>query len=112
MYNSGGKNCACHKNSPVIERWLGQPKLLQSQRLAARRGLANQLRFHCHQIIFGRIRMDTKFDIFLRLPDGQPVWVRAVVGIGQALSEMETLMRDTPAEYFLFNSRTGEIIRP
>lgn len=55
--------------------------------------------------------MDMKFDIFMKLPDGKPLWLEAVEGYEKAKRQMEKLTRITPGEYFLFDSRTGQVIR-
>lgn len=54
--------------------------------------------------------MEMKFDIFLRLPDGKPLWVEAVDGFEKAKLQIEQLIKDSPGEYFIFNSRTGQIL--
>jgi hypothetical protein len=55
--------------------------------------------------------MDMKFDIFLRLPDGKPLWVQAVEGYEKAKAQLQELVQVSPGEYFIFNSRTGQIER-
>jgi hypothetical protein len=55
--------------------------------------------------------MEVKFDIFLELPDGNPLWLSAVEGFERAKREIQRRILDSPGEYFLFNSRTGEIFR-
>jgi hypothetical protein len=54
--------------------------------------------------------MDEKFDIFRKLPDGQPIWLRAVDGLSQAKKELSEIARREPGDYFLYNSPTGQII--
>lgn len=55
--------------------------------------------------------MEAKFDIFLRLPDGEPLWVTVVEGLETAKRELHRRRLDIPGEYFLFNARTGEVLR-
>ena len=54
--------------------------------------------------------MEMKFDIFLRLPDGKPLWVEAVEGFEKAKMHIQKLAQVSPGEYFIFNSRTGQIL--
>lgn len=54
--------------------------------------------------------MTGKFDIFKKLPDGQPMWVRAVEGLTEAKAHLVALTKSEPGEYFLYNSPSGEII--
>jgi len=54
--------------------------------------------------------METEFDIFLRLPDGKPLWVEAVEGYERAKVHIEKLAETSPGDYFIFNSRTGQIV--
>ena len=54
--------------------------------------------------------MDQKFDIFKKLPDGQPIWVRAVEGLAEAKQHLLQLTQTAPGEYFLYNSPSGQII--
>jgi hypothetical protein len=55
--------------------------------------------------------MEQKLDIFVRLPDGKPLWVESVVGYHKAKLALERLIQSTPGDYFLFNANTGEIVR-
>lgn len=59
----------------------------------------------------GEATMEMKFDIFLRLPDGKPLWVEAVEGYEKAKVHVQELIQLSPGEYFIFNSRTGQILR-
>jgi hypothetical protein len=54
--------------------------------------------------------MEQKLDIFVRLPDGKPLWVESVVGYDKAKLALERLIQSTPGDYFLFNAKTGEIV--
>jgi len=53
--------------------------------------------------------MEIKVDIFLRLPDGKPLWVEAVEGYEKAKLQVQKLIQVSPGEYFIFDSRTGQI---
>jgi hypothetical protein len=53
--------------------------------------------------------MEVKVDIFLRLPDGKPLWVEAVEGYEKARLHVQKLIQASPGEYFIFDSRTGQI---
>jgi hypothetical protein len=55
--------------------------------------------------------MEQKLDIFVRLPDGKPLWLDSVVGYDKAKLALERLIQSTPGDYFLFNANTGEIVR-
>ena len=54
--------------------------------------------------------MDGKFDIFRKLPDGQPIWLRAVDGLNEAKKQLSEIAYSEPGDYFLYNSPTGQII--
>lgn len=54
--------------------------------------------------------MKAKFDLFLRLPDGQPVWIKAVENLPDAQSELIRMSTDAPGDYFIFNAANGQLI--
>lgn len=54
--------------------------------------------------------MIAKFDIFMRLPDGQPIWVEAVESLEEARKQLSDLRENTCGEYFIFNSTSGQVI--
>ena len=54
--------------------------------------------------------MDGKFDVFRRLPDGQPLWIQAVDGLHEAKLLSLRLAATSPGEYFIYNPRDGSII--
>jgi len=56
--------------------------------------------------------MMAMFDIFMRLPDGQPVWIKAVHTLEQAEREVAQLAARSPAEYFIFNVNNGQVLTP
>jgi hypothetical protein len=55
--------------------------------------------------------MDMKFDIFLRMPDGKPLWVEAVDGFEKAKVHVHELLQASPGDYFIFDSKTGRILQ-
>jgi len=55
--------------------------------------------------------MDAKFDIFKRLPDGHPLWVKAVEGLEEAKSQLRGLMAISPGDYFIYSVRNASIIQ-
>ena len=54
--------------------------------------------------------MEGKFDIFKKLPDGHPIWVKAVVGLDEARRQLDQMTRTAPGEYFIFNTRNGRVV--
>lgn len=55
--------------------------------------------------------MEGKFDIFKKLPDGNPIWVKAVIGLEEAKRQLEQMTKTTPgAEFFIYNTRNGQVI--
>lgn len=54
--------------------------------------------------------MSVKFDIFRRLPDGQPLWVQAVEGLEEAKLQLTHLVKASPGTYFIFDARRSAII--
>jgi hypothetical protein len=54
--------------------------------------------------------MDGIFDIFEKLPDGAPLWVKAVVGLEEAKKQIARLAASSSGEYFLFNARQGCVV--
>jgi hypothetical protein len=57
------------------------------------------------------VLMDAKFDIFKRLPDGDPIWVQAIDGIEQAKEQLARLASSTPGEYFIYNVQGGCVVQ-
>jgi hypothetical protein len=53
--------------------------------------------------------MDGKFDVFRKLPDGQPLWIQAVDGLHEAKLLSLRLAASSPGEYFIYNPRDGSI---
>jgi hypothetical protein len=54
--------------------------------------------------------MDAKFDIFKKLPDGHPIWIKAVEGLEEARNQLDQMSQTAPGEYFIFNTRSGQIV--
>ena len=55
--------------------------------------------------------MDAKFDIFKKLPDGHPIWVKAVDGLEEAKNQLARLAVSSPGEYFIYSARSGGIVQ-
>jgi hypothetical protein len=62
------------------------------------------------KIVSTGVEMNTKFDIFKRLPDGHPLWVRAVEGLEEAIAQVARLAGSSPDEYFIYNPYNGTVI--
>jgi hypothetical protein len=54
--------------------------------------------------------MIANFDIFMRLPDGQPVWIKAVDTLGEAEHQLAEISAKCPGEYFIFNAGNGQVL--
>jgi hypothetical protein len=52
-----------------------------------------------------------QYDIFIRLPDGHPVWVKAVDSLEEAKQQLAQMAESTvnPPEYFIYNSKNGKL---
>jgi hypothetical protein len=55
--------------------------------------------------------MDAKFDIFKKLPDGHPLWVKAVDGLEEAKNQLARLAASSPGEYFIYSTRKGCVVQ-
>jgi hypothetical protein len=55
--------------------------------------------------------MTAKFDIFKRLPDGHPIWVKAVDGLDEAKRQLARLTASSSDEYFIYNIQKGCVIQ-
>ena len=56
--------------------------------------------------------METKvaiFDIFLRLPDGKPMWMESVQGLVKANKRLNELMIRAPRHYFIYSEMSGAV---
>jgi hypothetical protein len=58
----------------------------------------------------GDTMVEAKLDIFKKLPDGQPIWIKAVNGFNEAKLQLTQLAASSPGDYFIFNTRTGQVI--
>ena len=54
--------------------------------------------------------MHAKYDLFRKLPDGQPVWIKAVAGLEEAKSELGQIARSLPGDYFIFDTGNASVI--
>jgi hypothetical protein len=54
--------------------------------------------------------MDFGYDIFRKLEDGAPLWIKQVPTLDGAKSCLEALVGNTPGEYFIRDASTGEIV--
>jgi hypothetical protein len=54
--------------------------------------------------------MDLGFDIFRKLDDGTPLWIKQVATLDDGKKHLETLISSVPGEYFIRDASTGEII--
>jgi hypothetical protein len=62
------------------------------------------------QLLGKAANVEHKLDIFKRLPDGHPIWVKAVEGLEEAKRQLAQMANDKPGSYFIFNSRSGLVI--
>ena len=51
--------------------------------------------------------MRYKLDIFRTLPDGHPLWLKAVEGLEEAKSQLCKLAELEPGDYFIYDTRLG-----
>jgi len=54
--------------------------------------------------------MSPKFDLFMKLSDGQPIWIKAVEGLEEAKGELRQMAVAAPGDYFIFDTTKGRII--
>ena len=55
--------------------------------------------------------MPLKFDIFKKLPDGHPLWVKAVEGLEEARAQLARLAANSPDEYFIYSLQNGCVVQ-
>lgn len=55
--------------------------------------------------------MGAKFDIFKRLPDGNPLWVKAVEGLEEAKAQLARIAANAPGEYFIYSIRNACVVQ-
>jgi hypothetical protein len=56
------------------------------------------------------VDMKAKFDIFKKLPDGHPLWIKAVEELEEAKEQLAQLAELSPGEYFIYSARKGLIV--
>jgi hypothetical protein len=56
--------------------------------------------------------IEMTLDIFRKLPDGQPMWIKAVDGFNEAKRQVSELAKLSPGDYFIFDTRTGGTFTP
>jgi hypothetical protein len=54
--------------------------------------------------------MNPKFDIFKKLPDGHPLWVKAVDGLEEAKTQLARLAASAPGEYFIYSVKCARVV--
>jgi hypothetical protein len=54
--------------------------------------------------------MGAKFDIFKKLPDGNPLWVKAVEGLEEAKAQLARIAATAPGEYFIYSVRNACVV--
>ncbi len=54
--------------------------------------------------------MNAQLDIFKRLPDGHPIWIKAVEGLEEAKRQLAEMASENPGTYFIFNTRIGRVV--
>jgi hypothetical protein len=54
--------------------------------------------------------MGLGYDIFKKLGDGSPLWIVQVASLDDAKQKLEALVRALPAEYFIRDASTGQVI--
>jgi len=54
--------------------------------------------------------MDFGYDIFRKLDDGTPLWIKQVATLDDGKKHLDTLIGVAPAEYFIRDASTGEIV--
>ncbi len=56
--------------------------------------------------------MSGNFDIFVRLPEGQLIWIKAVESLEEAERELNLIAAELPGDYFIFNAGNGQVTIP
>jgi hypothetical protein len=54
--------------------------------------------------------MGAKLDIFKKLPDGHPLWVKAVDGLEEARAQLACLAASSPGEYFIYSLQNSSVV--
>jgi hypothetical protein len=56
------------------------------------------------------MRSNAMYDIFMKFPDGSPLWLEAVEGLDEARKRLARLLRTSSAEYFIYSEKSGGIV--
>jgi len=98
------------KTTPRQEYQTREPK--QNIRLGWPALAANLLREMASEseLFRGEHQMIVTYDIFRKLPAGDPVWVEAVQGLEIAKSRLEELVNVRPGDYYLYDLGCERII--
>ena len=57
--------------------------------------------------------MHSTYDIFERLPGGEPMWIKAVESLEEARNQIMLLVNGShrpPGDFFIFDSRRGSVV--
>jgi hypothetical protein len=54
--------------------------------------------------------MNLGYDIFRKLDDGTPLWIKQVATLDDGKRSLDALVSASPAEYFIRDASTGEIV--
>jgi len=54
--------------------------------------------------------MSLGYDIFRKLNDGNPLWIADVVSLSEAKKQVELLVSQSPAAYFVRDASTGKVV--
>ncbi|MGA2418885.1 MAG: hypothetical protein ABSG69_02275 [Candidatus Acidiferrum sp.] len=57
--------------------------------------------------------MSLAYDLFERLPDGQPIWVKAVASVEDARATIVTLVASrgrAPQDFFVYDVKRGAVV--
>jgi hypothetical protein len=56
------------------------------------------------------MKSEAMYDIFMRFPDGAPLWLEAVEGLDRARKRLASLASTSDAEYFIYSEKSGGIV--
>jgi hypothetical protein len=56
------------------------------------------------------MKSEAMYDIFMRFPDGAPLWLEAVEGLDRARNRLASLASTSDAEYFIYSEKSGGIV--
>jgi hypothetical protein len=63
-----------------------------------------------HPTLAGSGIMTVTYDIFRKLPAGEPVWVEAVQGLEDAKSRLSELVTVRPGDYYIYDLGRERIV--